>query len=186
MSETVRVVCTVPNASTCISDVRFAELKPASNLAPATLLSEPVDAEVAEHFCRSAGFALFDPATTPKRDVASVDEAIALARAAADKVAQGGDAGNLARTVEELQRANQSISGDCQRLREERDAAVQRLADSSVPKLEAEVAKLAADVVEREGTIRDLEGQLAEAKRVNAELGKPAKGKAEKDETKAA
>ncbi len=172
----VRILCTLPNASRCISDVRFGELSPATGVVPATLLSEPVDPEVAEHFCKGPGFELFDSASLKKAELAEIDDAIARDRAAAEALARGAGT-QSAQVVTELERANKAQSAELQRLREERDTAVKALEDSSVPTLQAEVAKLAQDVVERDSRIKDLEGRIAELERINAELGAGDKGK---------
>lgn len=177
-AEMSRVVCTRENASTCINGVRFGVLARPEK-APPVLVSELIAADVAERFCRGKGFAPFDPAACTKKDLADADVQIAAARVAATEAAagNGGAVASLERQLAEQQTANQRQSGELQKARQERDAATQRLTDSSVPKLEAQVKQLADEVVAQAARIATLEHENADLRRINAELAPPETGK---------
>ena len=130
----VRLVCTLPNASTCISDVAFATVSLEAE-GPALHLSELIAAERGERFLANPdGFAVWggDEATHARAIEDALDEARRGASPGERDVSRA-DAG-LRRQIAELTNANQAQAREL------------RAAKARVTQLESANTKLTAEL----------------------------------------
>lgn len=114
----VRLVCTLPNASTSISDVAFATVTLEEKAGPVHL-SERVDAEVAERFSATPGFAVWDG--DEEAHARTIEDALDAARRRAPGAGaarpDSATEGALRQQIAELTRANQAQANELRGLR---------------------------------------------------------------------
>lgn len=102
----LRVVCSRPNAATVISGVAFATVTIGDNRVH---VSEQIEREVAERFCRIPGYTIFDG--DEARHARMIEDTLLRQRREDPQTREAAD-DNAQREIDDLQRANRKLSAE--------------------------------------------------------------------------
>jgi len=158
---TARVMCELNNAGARINGVRFVPVAgPAAQGEPPRCMSEPVSSKVAAAFVAIPGYRIATDDEV-KQYGEDAERRLALATEADRQKTLGSSSAQ--KQVEELQRANQALSAERNKYRDEAEKLKAEKGPARIGELEAKMTALEADVAR-------LQGENEELRRVNDSL----------------